>query len=69
MALGLTQPLREMNTRNIFWGVKVAGAYGWQPYHLRVLIVMKSGNLNLLEPSGPVQTCNGIALPFSLVRT
>jgi hypothetical protein len=25
------------------------------PYHLRVLIVMKSGSLNLLEPSGPVQ--------------
>ena len=21
-------------------------------------------NLNLLEPSGPVQACNGIALPF-----
>jgi hypothetical protein len=25
---------------------------------------MKSGSLNLLEPSGPVQACNGIALPF-----
>jgi hypothetical protein len=25
-------------------------------------IVMKSGSLNLLEPSGPVQACNGIAL-------
>jgi len=25
---------------------------------------MKSGSLNLLEPSGPVQVCNGIALPF-----
>ena len=23
--------------------------------------VLKSGNLNLLEPSGPVQACNGIA--------
>jgi len=27
---------------------------------------MKSGSLNLLEPSGPVQACNGIALPFLL---
>ena len=27
-------------------------------------IVTKSGNLNFLEPSGPVQTCNGTALPF-----
>jgi hypothetical protein len=26
---------------------------------------MKSGSLNLLEPSGPVQACNGIALPFT----
>jgi len=24
---------------------------------------MKSGNLNNLEPSGPLQACNGIALP------
>jgi len=28
-----------------------------------VPIVLKSGNLKLLEPSGPVQACNGIALP------
>jgi len=26
---------------------------------------MKSGNLNFLEPSGPLQACNGIALPFT----
>jgi hypothetical protein len=26
MALGSTQPLTEMNTRNISWGVKAAGA-------------------------------------------
>jgi hypothetical protein len=44
----------------------MAGAWGWQPYHLRLLIVLKSGSLNLLEPSGPVQACNGIALPFTL---
>ena len=25
---------------------------------------MKSGNLNFLEPSGPLQACNGIALPL-----
>jgi hypothetical protein len=40
-------------------GVKAAGAWGWQTYYLQVPIVLKSGNLNLLEPSGPVQTCNG----------
>ena len=26
MALGSTQPLTEMSTRNIFWGVKATGA-------------------------------------------
>jgi hypothetical protein len=29
--------------------------------------VLKSGSLNLLETSGPVQVCNGIALPFYCV--
>jgi hypothetical protein len=27
---------------------------------------MKSGNLNFLEPSGPLQACNGTALPLLL---
>ena len=27
-------------------------------------IVLKSGSLNVLEPSGPVQACNGIVLPL-----
>jgi len=53
MALGLTQPLTEMSTRSIFWGVKVTGAY-----------VFKSGSLNILKPSGTVQFCNGTALPL-----
>jgi hypothetical protein len=34
--------------------------------NLYVPIVLKSGSLNLLEPSGPVQACNGIALPLPL---
>jgi hypothetical protein len=25
---------------------------------------MQSGNLNFLEPSGPLRACNGTALPF-----
>jgi len=39
----------------------------WQPYHLHVPIVLKSWSRILLEHSGPVQACNGIALPFLLV--
>ena len=27
-------------------------------------VVMKSGSLNLLEPSGPAQACYGRTLPF-----
>jgi hypothetical protein len=46
-----------MGTRNNSWGVKAADAQG-----LHVSIVMKSGSLNLLEPYGPVQACNGNAL-------
>jgi hypothetical protein len=34
-------------------------------YHLQVPVVLKSVSLNLLESSGPVQPCNGIALPFT----
>ena len=36
-------------------------------YHLHVPIVLKSGSLNLLEPSGPVQACNGIALSLLFI--
>jgi hypothetical protein len=64
MALGLTQPLIEMSTRNISWAVKAASAQGLKPYHFHVQIILKSGSLNLLEPSGPVQASNGIALPL-----
>jgi len=59
-------PLTEMSTRNVSWVVKAADAYGWQPYHLHVPTVLKCGSLNLLEPSVPVQACNGIALPLPL---
>jgi hypothetical protein len=34
--------------------------------HRITQIVLKSGSLNLLEPSGYVQACDGIALPFLL---
>jgi hypothetical protein len=55
-----------MITRNISWWVNAASAYSRQPYHLHVLIVFKSGSFNLPEISGPIQACNGIALPLPL---
>jgi hypothetical protein len=69
MVLGSTQRLTEMSTKNISWGVKVAGALGWQPYHPPAPIVLKSGSLNLPEPSWPVQGCTGIALPVPCTFT
>jgi len=64
MAVGLTQPLNRNEYQEYFLGLKAAGAWGLQPSHLHVPIVHKSENLIFLEPSGLVQACNGIALPF-----
>jgi hypothetical protein len=33
---------------------------------LSYAVVAKYGNLNLLEPFGSLQTCNGTTLPFSI---
>jgi len=55
MGLGLIQPLTEMSTRNISWGVKAAWSYGWQSYHLHVLDC-----LEIWDPQGltrPVMDC------------
>jgi hypothetical protein len=35
--------------------------------HLHAPIILKSGSLSLLEPSGAVKTCNEIPLPFTQV--
>jgi len=69
MALRLTQPLNRNEYQEYFLGGKGGQAWGRQTYHLNVPIVLKSGSLNLLEPSGPVQACNGIALPFQPLLT
>ena len=60
MALGSTQPLTEMSARNISRGK------GGRCVRLTTLppscaVVMKSGNLHFLEPSGPLQDSNGPA--------
>jgi len=33
-----------------------------------VPVVWKPGSLSLLEPSGPVQDCNGMALPVQVAK-
>ena len=64
MALGLTQPLTEMSTRKISWR-KCGRCLRLTTLPPSCTVVMKSGNLNFLEPSGPLQACNGTDLPLS----
>jgi hypothetical protein len=64
MAQESTQPLTETSTRNISWA-KGGQCIGLTTFPLYVPIVLKSGSLNLLEPSGHVKACNGIALPLT----
>ena len=54
----------ENEYQEYFPGVKLAGAWGWQPHHLCVPNVMKSGSLNLLVPSGSHRACYGSALLY-----
>jgi hypothetical protein len=54
MTLGSTQLLREMSTRNIFWQVKRVVNRADNLNQIHVSIVIKYGNLNLLDLSGPV---------------
>jgi len=60
MALGSTQPLTEMSTRSTTKG-KDGRCVGLTVLLLSCAVVMKSGNLNFLEPSGPLQACKGTA--------
>jgi hypothetical protein len=63
MVLGLTQPLTGMST-SFFPGGKGGRCVMLTTLPPSCAVVMKSGNLNFLEPSGPLQACNGTALPF-----
>jgi hypothetical protein len=49
--------------REYFLGVKSSRCVRLTTLPPSCAIVTKSGNLNFLEPSGPVQACNGTALP------
>ena len=56
---GIDSAPSENEYQEHFLGVKAAGAWGWQPHHIHLPIVMKSGSLNLLEPSGSHRACYG----------
>jgi hypothetical protein len=65
MALGSTQPLTEMRTR-LFPGGKGGRCVRLTTLPPFCAVVVKSGELNFMEPSGPLQDCNGTALPLLL---
>jgi len=65
MALGSTQPLTEMSTRCISWGVKAAGTQGWQPYHHPVPL-WNLGTLTSWNPLGHYRPVTGLLL-YALV--
>ena len=54
----------DMSSGNISWGGK-GGRLRRFDSLTTLPIVLISGSLKLLEPSGPVEVCSGIALPFT----
>jgi len=68
MALGSTQSLTEMSTRNISWGSRGGRCARLTTLYLHVPTVLKFKSLNLLEPLGPVQACTGFASTLNLIR-
>jgi hypothetical protein len=66
MSLGSTEPLREMSTRNISWGGKGGRCVGLTTLPPSSADCLEIWKPQLLEPSGPVQAYNGIALPLPL---
>ena len=59
MALGSTQPLTEMSTR-VFPGGKGGRCVRLTTLPPSCAVIMKSGNLNFLEPSGHLGPVMGL---------
>ena len=69
LALGLTQPLTEMSTMIIYWGVKVAGAYGWQPCTFMCRLSSNLGASTSWNPQGLSRPVMGLLYLYSFLNT
>jgi len=65
MALGSTQPLTEMNTRNISWG-KGGRCVRLTTYHHPVPLSRNLGTLTSWNPLGPSGSSVGTATDYGL---
>jgi hypothetical protein len=66
MAMGVDSSSNRNEYQEYFLGIKAAGSKAGNLTTFYVPIVLKSGNVNLLEPSGSLQACNGIASPLPI---
>ena len=64
VALGLTQPLSEMSTSVVSWGVNAGGAWGRQPCYIHMPMFWK-----FWEPEGPFQVCIGTVYHYLVLNT
>jgi hypothetical protein len=69
MALGLTQPLTEMSTRDISWGVKDGQRVRLTTSQLSERrLSKKCGNLKISQASRPSRPVTGRVLPYLLLE-
>jgi len=61
---GVDLPSNRNEYQEYFLRSKGGRCVGLTTLRLHVPIVLKSGSLNFLVPSGPFQPCNGFAMPF-----
>jgi hypothetical protein len=68
MALRSTQTLNRNEYQKYFLGVKAAGALGWQPCHLHVPTVSKSGSLTSWNPQGLSGSVKGLLYSYDVTH-
>ena len=64
---GIDSASNRNEYQQIFLGINAARCVRLTNITPSCAVVMKSGNLNFLEPSGSLQACNGPDLPFHIL--